>query len=168
MTKPSVILILAVIAGLIGGLLGGQIRTVTTYDLASVKQLLVEERIVIHKPNGQAATLGFVGKDGDELALALWDSETDKHARIAVGIHKEKPTIHLRDKSGVTRAVLTLDDDEEPTLVLSDAKGQGRAFLGSTNIQSQAFLSGNQMIEKRPASSLVLVNKDGQVTWQTP
>ncbi len=48
-------------------------------------------------------------------------------------------------------------------LEIADGKG-ARAVLGSIDLETTATGS----VEQRPASSLVLFNKDGKVIWQTP
>ena len=61
------------------------------------------------------------------------------------------------------KAVLSLYGDKDSSVEVQDRTGT-QAILGNTNMQ---YLSTGK-VERRPASSLVLLNKDQKVLWKTP
>lgn len=54
--------------------------------------------------------------------------------------------------------------NQQPTLYLEDQKGTERVVLGYTNLEYRA----TGVREERPASSIVLFDKDGKVNWKAP
>ena len=64
---------------------------------------------------------------------------------------------------GERLALLAMGADGSPYLRLEDKNGFS-AVLGSTNLKQ----AQTGVIEKRPASSLVFLNKDGEVVWKAP
>ena len=79
-----------------------------------------------------------------------------------------QPAIAMTDQTGTLRVFISLDSDGEPSLVLSDKNGRNRTVLGTISVQNEGFLGATESIVKRPASSLVLMNKEGSIVWQTP
>src|SRR2546425_10877459 len=79
-----------------------------------------------------------------------------------------QPAIATTDQTGTLRVFISLDSDGEPSLVLSDKNGRNPAVLGTISVQNEGFLGATESIVKRPASSLVLMNKEGSIVWQTP
>lgn len=64
----------------------------------------------------------------------------------------------------VPRAVLALDRDGKPSLLLLDDSLETRAVLGDVTLQEPR--SG--AVEHRPPSSLVFFDKDGMAVWKAP
>jgi hypothetical protein len=62
------------------------------------------------------------------------------------------------------RALLGLAEDGNPYLSLLDETGQVRAAFGSVELTNPA--TGLQ--EKRPCSSLVLMDEGGRLIWSAP
>lgn len=76
------------------------------------------------------------------------------------------PTLNLKDKNGngKARASLMLGIDGSPVVLLGDENGKPRAVLGHVDLVG----TSEGRVEKRPASSLVLFDKDGKVLWKAP
>ena len=71
--------------------------------------------------------------------------------------------LSLSDQNGKDRAVLSAGTSG-PSLALRDENQKARAVLGHTELE--ATVTG--AVEQRPASSLVLFDKDGKVIWKAP
>jgi len=69
----------------------------------------------------------------------------------------------LSDQNGKTRAGLGVGTSG-PSLVLRDENSKDRAALGHTALEGTA----TGTVEQRPASSLVLFDRDGKVIWKAP
>ncbi len=113
-------------------------------------------------------------------ALELDDQNEKAVARLAIVLGT--PTLTLYDQNGKVRAVLdgTPDlslygqngkgraslsvDTSGPSLVLGDENQKARAVLGHTALEATA----TGTVEQRPASSLVLFDRDGKVIWKVP
>ncbi|MBI4589738.1 MAG: hypothetical protein HY725_12950 [Candidatus Rokubacteria bacterium] len=102
------------------------------------------------QPNG-AARLGFYDQDGKARAGL---------STMTAGV----PILSLFDKAGTPRAALRLLPDGAPTLELLDDETHTRAVLGHTELAT----ARKGTVEKRPAASLVLFDKDGKVIWRAP
>ena len=75
------------------------------------------------------------------------------------------PGIHIYDRGGIRRASVGLTAEESlPFVTLKDGDGQTRATLGWTVLETRK--TGEET--HRPASSLVLFDKEGNVIWQAP
>ena|SRR5881397_1648136 len=72
----------------------------------------------------------------------------------------------LFDTNGKTRADLSVGN-YGPSLTFYDPPGQARAVLGSTMLVS-SHVTDNGVVERTPASSLVLFDKSGKVIARTP
>jgi hypothetical protein len=72
-------------------------------------------------------------------------------------------TIELRDAPGAPLATLSVEGGA-PKLTLTDKQGNTRAVLGHS--QLEATKTG--AVVQRPASSLVLFDKDGKVLFKAP
>jgi len=70
----------------------------------------------------------------------------------------------LRDGTGKVRARLGSAADGSPGLELLDEKENARAVLGHSALE---YMRTNTIVQ-RPASSLVLFDKDGNVMWKAP
>jgi hypothetical protein len=94
----------------------------------------------------RASNNGFVNLNPIGLRMALGNVEVE----INTGLGSAGPRLKLSGAS--------------PTLVLADERGRDRAVLGDTSVQALT----TRAIEWRPASSLVLFDKDGKVIWKAP
>ncbi len=138
----------------------------------------------LHDQNGKNRLLLSVGAD-DTPGLALLDQNGKERARLTV-VPDGSPSLGLFDQSGKVRAALgvladgspglslaDLNDKERiglrvgtngPSLVLRDENLNNRAVLGHTALEATA----TGTVEQRPASSLVLSDRDGKVIWKVP
>ena len=97
------------------------------------------------------SNLDLLDKDGREVVIRLSVNPL-YGAEVSLG--------RVR---GERLALLAMGADGSPYLRLKDKNGFS-AVLGSTNLKQ----AQTGVIEKRPASSLVFLNKDGEVVWKAP
>jgi len=144
----------------------------------------------------QVRRLALVGEDGRELAVlsvgedgrpSLVFKDTLGHDRISLGVYADEvplialygpnlqeaislktlrgaPALSVRNKVGERRALLTTNEDGAPHLTLFDSSAKPRSVLGAVSITSR----DTEETETRPVSSLVLMNKFGEITFQAP
>ena len=98
------------------------------------------ERLILGRPfEGVSAALSAFPKGTSSLSL-----ERSSHgARGGINVYL------LKDQASIW---------------LSDERGTGRAVLGGTTLENKT----TGVAEQRPASSLVLFDKDGKVIWKAP
>ena len=97
--------------------------------------------------------------------LNLFDTYTKAKATLGIGFGwKRMPFLFMRDKDEKLRVSLELKEKGEPSLTLYDKAGTPRAILGSTELET--IHTG--ILQKRPASSLALFDKEGKVIWSVP
>lgn len=97
--------------------------------------------------------------------LNLSDTYTKAKATLGIGYGwKRMPFLFMRGKDEKLRVSLELEEKGEPSLTFYDNAGHSRAILGSTELE--AIRTGT--LQKRPASSLVLFDKEGKVIWEAP
>jgi hypothetical protein len=70
------------------------------------------------------------------------------------------------DAAGKTRANLSVGN-EGPSLVFYDVTGQQRTIIGSTTLVA-SHVNQNGIVERAPASSIVLFDKAGKLLWREP
>lgn len=179
MAKNILMVIVAFVAGLLGGMLSSKW---TTSDESGVQQQLGAKDVVI------ANEFHLVDDDGrDRWVLKLsMDGEPNATfinkngwAPMAIGVnkrglpyfnmilepHKEGgPSFVLMDSQIRNRALLGLAQDGNPYLSLLDENGQVRAAFGSVELKNPA----TGLPERRPCSSLVLMDEAGRVIWSAP
>jgi len=158
----AVVLTLAVVAGLLGGVVSNQffMGTPVFTQKTEVAEVIRAKSFEVVDEDGQArAVLTLVnGEPG------LWLTDQNEKRRAVLGLLKNgEPGLWLYDQNEKRRAQLRLLDGE-PRLQLYDQNGKGRATLGHTDLN----ITRTGSIEKRPASSLVLFDKDGKVIWSVP
>ena len=83
---------------------------------------------------------------------------------ITLGFLPDVPSLAIYDRKGKNRVKLSLGFDESPTVSIIDKDGKRRAVLGGVSLEGQR----TGVVEKRPESSLVLFNKDGEAIWSAP
>ncbi len=129
---------------------------------AQTKQPVVAEeirarRFVLVGPEGDArAVLSTSSNRGP--ALTLFDRAGVMRASLGAS------TLAFTDAAGKLRADLGLSSSGMPMLILSDAAETPRVVLGS--VMLGGLKTGKKVA--RSESSVVLVGKDGKVTWQAP
>jgi hypothetical protein len=105
------------------------------------------------------AGLTVVGDGTPSLAL----SDQNEKVRAGLGVLADgAPGLFLSDQNEKVRAGLMVDTSG-PSLVLRD-ENRNRAVLGHAALEATA----TGTVEQRPASSLVLFDKDGKVIWKAP
>ena len=120
--------------------------------------------IVLFGKNGQFRAVFSLTSPDEGPVLTFADNKGNHRATVGLGAERQ-PYVTLRDQAGKERISLSLDDDGDPYLALYDQAENERAILGTMDSMQ---LKRTGTIEKRSVSSLVLLNKDGQITWKTP
>ena len=76
-------------------------------------------------------------------------------------------SLALTDDVGTPRASLAVAPDGAPSLTLDDREG-ARAVLGSMRLNSPGTWPGERTVQRRRASSLVLLHPAERVFWSAP
>ena len=185
----SLLLMLSLFAGLVGGMLTSQFFLGTPVlaekKVGAQNVIVAEEFLLVDKEDNILSTWGMYaggpgivlfGKNGQFRAvfsltspdegpiLTFADNKGNHRATVGLGAERQ-PYVTLRDQTGNERISLSLDDDGDPYLALYDQAENERAVLGTMD---STKLKKTGTIEKRSVSSLVLLGKDGQITWKTP
>jgi len=116
--------------------------------------------LFVDDQNGKTRVLLGVGADGTP-AVSLLDQNEKRRAALGVGADGT-PLLSLADQNEKIRAELSVHTSG-PSLVLRD-ENRNRAVLGHTALEATA----TGTVEQRPASSLVLFDKDGKAIWRAP
>lgn len=109
-------------------------------------------------------TIARLGDYDGKRGLIIFDKDSLAGASLVTSFGGEGPGLFLLDKKGEIRTDLRLQADGEPRLELTDETNKTRAVLGHTELETTRTGS----VEKRPASSLVLFDKEGKVIWSAP
>jgi len=109
----------------------------------------------------KARVLLGVANDGSPILL-FFDKDGKRRAGLTTSA-AGGPDLKLSDKDGKPRAILGLSGDGEPSLILSD-ENRSLAWFGHAGLANTR--AGT--VEKRPASALVLYDKEGKVLWKAP
>jgi hypothetical protein len=185
----SLLLMLSLFAGLVGGMLTSQFFLGTPVlaekKVGAQNVVIAEEFRLVDKEDKILSTWGMYaggpgivlfGKNGQFRAvfsltspdegpiLTFADNNGNHRATVGLGAERQ-PYVTLRDQAGKERISLSLDDDGDPYLALYDQAENERAILGTMDSMK---LKRTGTIEKRSVSSLILLGKDGQITWKTP
>ena len=185
----SLLLMLSLFAGLVGGMLTSQFFLGTPVlaekKVGAQNVVIAEEFRLVDKEDKILSTWGMYaggpgivlfGKNGQFRAvfsltspdegpvLTFADNKGNHRATVGLGAERQ-PYVTLRDQAGRERISLSLDEDGDPYLALYDQAENERAILGTID---STKLKRTGTIEKRSVSSLVLLGKDGQITWKTP
>jgi hypothetical protein len=100
--------------------------------------------------------------DGRVL-LRLHDK--DNKARFSLDLDAEKTLdLQIGNEQEIVQALIQLERNGDPKLIFSDGDGNTRVVLGSHALKYPTTGS----VEKRPVSSLMLFNKNGEVLWSVP
>jgi hypothetical protein len=120
--------------------------------------------IVLFNKNGQFRAVFSLTSPEEGPVLTFADNKGNHRAIVGLGTERQ-PYVTLRDQAGKERISLSLDDEGDPYLALYDQAENERAILGTMDLTK---LKRTGSIEKRAVSSLILLDKDGQITWKTP
>ena len=173
-----VMLILALVAGAVGGALSNKIfwRQEEKPEDLELRKVIVANEIHLVDNQGRARWVLAFSRDGEPSVTFV---NRDGWAPMAMGVNRngfpffnmilqpqkgEGPSLTLMDGTMKNRAVLGLWEDGEPYLRLLDENGQVRATLGSTVLRDS--LTGRSV--RRPCSSLVLFDEKGKIIWSAP
>lgn len=137
------------------GVNGAGIAEVALYDQEGKKAKPGEFAYLI-VPNG-GPRFSLVG-EAARLTVATKGLETEATLKVDPD-HSPVLSLEGRDKGA---ALLTMGTDGAPNLTLYDQEGYRRAVLGSSEVQSE------RAQERRPSSSLVLLDKNERVIWRAP
>jgi hypothetical protein len=150
---------------------------------APQREVRANSFLLVDKDGKPRADLGLL-TDGNP-ALTFYDKERKPRAILGVA-NDGSPVLFFIDKNGKRRAGLTTSAAGSPDLKLSDKDGKPRAILGvSVEGEPSLILSDENRalawfghaglvntrmgtVENRPASSLVLFDKEGKVLWKAP
>jgi len=185
----SLLLVLSLLAGLVGGILASQFflgTPVLAEKKAGPARVIIAEEfrlvdkegkilstwgmyaggpgIVLFNKNGQFRAVFSLTSPEEGPVLTFADNKGNHRAIVGLGAERQ-PYVTLRDQAGKERISLSLDDDGDPYLALYDQAENERAILGTVDFTK---LKRTGTIEKRSVSSLVLLGKDGQITWKAP
>ena len=117
--------------------------------------------VLYGKNNIPSATLGLLGDGWPALVLFGKDGEGSASLEVSPLV---SAALHLSDRALKNRIQLLVDREGKPSLSLLDSDKKSRAVLGHTELET----SRTGTVEQRPASSLVLFDKDGKVIWRAP
>ncbi len=184
----SIVVIVAVVAGLIGGAV---ISTLFQTGLVSAQEspklqkvIMAEEFVVISEPgkgyanlkaspNGVTLYLSYgdgpnatisASPDGVLLYLTNTPLETSS-SNIVLTLRKDgEAFLSMNGKRGEEQVYLTTGKDGSPFIRLKDVNGRTRTVLGNTSFVHPQ----TGVVERRPPSSLVLFNEKGNVIWKAP
>ena len=120
--------------------------------------------IVLFNKKGQFRAVFSLTSPEEGPVLTFADKDGVHRATMGLGA-KRQPYVTLRDQAGKERISLSLDVAGDPYLVLYDEKENERAVLGTMELTK---IRRTGVIEKGSISSLVLLGKDGEVTWKVP
>lgn len=94
--------------------------------------------------------------------MAYMGLRRDQNAACRFDLSEGLPSLTFYDEKGTERVNLDLVEGQ-PSLRLSDEKGAVRAALGHVSLKRK-----DGVVEQLPASSLVLFDQKGTVTWAVP
>ena len=185
----GLLLVLSLLAGLTGGIFANQFfldtpvlaeNKVASQNVVTAEEFRLVDKegkilstwgmyaggpgIVLFNKSGQFRAVFSLTSPDEGPILTFADNKGNHRAIVGLGSGKQ-PYVTLRDQTGNERISLSLDDDGDPYLALYDQAENERAVLGTLD---STKLKRTGTIEKRSVSSLVLLGKDGQITWKTP
>lgn len=120
--------ILALIAGIAGGMLGSRLNGGAVAVAAVEPKSLAAHEILLIGPNGRTRAALRMTKSG-EPSLEFFDHAGQ--ARVAIDIGSdENPEMRIYDLKRAVRVEMAVSSDNVPTLRLFDAQARPRALLG--------------------------------------
>lgn len=185
----ALMLVLCLLAGVAGSFFASQSFLTTpalAKKMAGPQRVVVAEEFRLVDKNGKVLSTWGMYAGGPGIVLfnrkgqfravfsltspeespVLTFADKDGVHRTIVGLGAERqPYITLRDEADKERISISLDNDGDPYLVLYDKSENERAVLGTMDLTK---IKRTGSIEKSSISSIVLLGKDGQVTWRVP
>ena len=194
----SLLLVLALVAGLVGGVVSSWFLTTQPIFAKEVtsksKEIFPELQVIMAKEImlldlDRKPRIRLMVDQNGEPGLHFYDEEGTYRAGFSVGAGT--PALTMHDKSGLRLQIglmsLTSIGVEWPTILLIDKKGVNRTILTLDPIgrphltlkddkdNTRAILGSTSLKHtqtviggKRPPSSLVLFNERGEVIWKAP
>jgi len=169
----SLMLVLALVAGLVGGVVSSQFlvgQTVWAEKKAKPQKVIEAQKFVLRNAKGNIRaelaihTLGVKNYEG--VGLYLYDKKGG--TRVELKLVDELPMLGFFDPTAEigfkNRVYLFVRPNSMPTLILRDESSNNRTILGYTEVKDAV----TGVVEKRPPSSLVLFNEKGNAIWQAP
>jgi len=169
-------LAIALAAGFAGGLASNVFRLPPSGEDKALKQIVVahefhlvdeegRDRWVLKLSKDEEPTFTFVNKNGwAPMAVGINREGLPFFNMVLEPNRKSGPSLIVMDSQMKSRALLGLSESGDPHLFLLDETGQKRLALGSVEFTHP--LTG--VTEKRPCSSIVLFDEDGNVLWSAP
>jgi len=127
------------------------------FPLVGQDQLLIREPLNIRQPIEEAIRARHISLV-DDRGVQRAALTTDRAGSVF---------LLLFDRDGKLRTDIQVGN-LGPSLNLYDATGRVRAVAGSTNLVASRVASAGGQVEREPASSLVLFDKDGKLLWRAP
>ena len=185
----SLIFLLSLTAGLGGGILASHFfvtppvlaaKTLEVQNIVAAEEFRLVDKegrvlstlgmyaggpgIVLFSKTGQFRAVFSLTSPEEGPVLTFADKDGIHRATMGLGANRQ-PYLALRDEAGKERISLSLNDKGDPYLVLYDQGGNERAVLGTMEVTK---IKRTGTIEKGAISSIVLLSKDGEITWKAP
>jgi len=150
--KKAGVVALALIAGvvLMGQATGGKVA----------KVIEAEEFVVRDQKGKMRAWLG-TSEAREWVGLTLFTQDED--VGLQLRLFEDRPGLALY-LNRVQVAEFSMTHNRIPALVLRDENGLDRAVLGHRILKR----TPTAPVERRPASSIILIDKDGKLIWEAP
>ena len=164
------ILALAILAGFLGGAVASRLFTIQPVfaeKKARPEEVIEAQEFIVRDKSGTTRARLYVeefpkNSFPDSVGLTLYN----KHGKSGVELFLmgDSPALgFFNPVNGLSRAAIVVAEGV-PALILRDESGQDRTVLGFTQLVD----AKTGTVEKRPASSLVLFDKDGEVICSVP
>lgn len=148
----------------------GVTRAILGTDFDSIEHLS-QVALKLFDAKGKQRLYLFVHNDGPKDLHSRWTkaglsllTEAEKEA-ASLNIKTDNSTdLLLRDGKSIGRAWIRLTQDGKPSVLLFDENDKLRAAMGHVVLETPRI----EAVTTRPASSLVLFDKDGKVIWNVP
>ena len=176
-TRKNLLMILSVIfASLIGGVLIN-VLFMTQISVAQVgkapEKVISAQEFRLVNASGKTRATFAVGALGG-VTLNFFDVENKSRAVLGLSANGSPSlklsvggALELRDERDRVRSKIVMLSDGSPSIRLFDEVGNSRAIIGSINLENPETARIGSL-EKRPESSLVLLDKDKKVIWSAP
>jgi len=170
MKQRTEVALLAVVFGMLGSVVS---NLLVSGDAAIAKEIDVStrtdrpSRVIVGENfrlvDAEGKTRASLGVDPSGTAyLSIFDKDQKNAVKICA-FAGGKPGVALLSRHGKARCVLRLGPDDSPILAFNDENGKTRVLMGKVDPKQ-----GNLPLPARPASSLLLLDKNEKVIWQAP
>ena len=153
--KQLLLLVVIVIGGL--GIMGQGQTGQPLRELGILAQDSPEKRTVAQRP---------IVEDLIRARQFVLVDQSDKDRASIVTDAAGSVFLIMFDRNGKPRADLSVGNFG-PSLTFLDPSGRARAVFGSTMLVS-SHVSDNGVVERTPASSIALFDKNGKLLWRQP